>query len=100
MLNTDVQVNPQKRPVKKSAAVEKIFKTVLYSGISREYAEKVINPLILKTQQYALKNDANEIETVNFLKNSLCNLISVKPPIDINEKINKLRANEKPGQQK
>ncbi len=100
MLNGDIKINSKKKPVKKSAAVEKIFKTVLNSPFSVQFKEKTINPLILKTRQYALKKDASEIETANFLKKSLCNLISVKPPVNINEKIEVARANEKPRQQK
>lgn len=100
MLKINVQVNSKKKPVKKLPAVEKIFKTVLCSGISDQFAKKIINPLKLKTRQYALKKDASETETVNFLKNSLCNLVKIKPPVVINEKIEALHAHEKPQQQK
>jgi flagellar biosynthesis GTPase FlhF len=88
MLKKSVKTNAS--DIKKAlimAAAEKIYKPFLESGVGAEFINKRIEPLIKKAKYYAAKDNAREDEIVRFLKDGLSELINIKPPININEKV-------------
>jgi flagellar biosynthesis GTPase FlhF len=69
------------------AAAEKIYKPILNCGISNKFIERSVKPIISEVKKHAAVPDANEDRIIKFLKDSLCDLIKIKPPFDINERV-------------
>ncbi len=69
------------------AAAEKIYKPVLNCGISRDFIDRFVDPVISEVERHASAPGASEYKIIKYLKDSLCDLIKVRPPFDINERV-------------